>query len=78
MKKKVQSHTLEKIIATLMAFFGISAVYIMVQALKVGKPDPIVAILEILIIIIVAIFAQTYVIIKLYEQLQKIEEKMNK
>lgn len=71
MKKsiRVQSHVLEKIIVVFMILFGAAAVYILVNVLtSSGTPNPMTAIVEILLILILAIFAQTYVLIKIYEQ----------
>jgi len=69
---RVQSHVLEKIIVVFMIIFGASAVYILLNVLsQSGQPDPIVAVVEILLILILAIFAQTYVLIKIYEQNKK-------
>ena len=66
---RVQSHILEKIIIVFMVLFGIAAVYILINVLsQPGTPDPTVAVVEILLILILAIFAQTYVLIKIYEQ----------
>ncbi len=52
-----------------MVIFGAAAVYILINVLsQTGQPDPIVAVVEILLILILAIFAQTYVLIKIYEK----------
>ena len=73
-KKRVQAHVLEKVIGTFMAMFGIAAIYILFTALKMGKPDAIVAIVEVLIIVVLSILAQTYVIIRMYDMLQQIKK----
>ena len=69
-KKRVHSHILEKVIGVLMGLFGIAAVYVFASA-KFGKgtvnPDS-VAIIEILLILVLAILSQTLVLIKIYEQ----------
>lgn len=66
---RVQSHVLEKIIVVFMVLFGLAAVYILINVLsQPSAPDPTVAVVEILLILILAIFAQTYVLIKIYEQ----------
>lgn len=71
LKKRVKSHVLEKVIIALMAFFGIAAIYILV-ATSFGKAavDPgNVAVIQVLIIVLLAIFAQTLILIKIYEKL---------
>lgn len=66
---KVHSHVLERVIIVFMILFGAAAVYILINVLsKQGSPDPIVAVVEILLILILAIFAQTYILIRIYEQ----------
>ena len=68
-KTRVQSHVLEKVIVVFMILFGIAAVYILISVLTSGTSvNPIIAVVEILLILILAIFAQTYVLIKIYEQ----------
>ena len=69
MKTRVKSHVLEKVIGALMAFFGLSALYIFFQALSRGGilyQDT--AMIELLLIIVMAILAQTVVLIRIYEQ----------
>lgn len=70
-KKKVESHILEKVIVTFMIIFGIAAFIILITALSLDRPDSSLAIVEMLIILILAVFAQTFVIIRVYEQLLK-------
>jgi len=66
---RVQSHVLEKVIVVFMILFAIAAVYILINAMSgSAKPDPTIAVVEILLILILAIFAQTYVLIKIYER----------
>ena len=68
-RSRVQSHILEKVVVVFMILFGAAAVYILFSVLTMpGSPDPLTAIVEILLILILAIFAQTYVLIKIYEQ----------
>ncbi len=69
-KKRVQAHVLERVIGTFMAIFGIAAIYILFTALKLGKPDVSVAIVEVLLIVVLSILAQTYVMIRMYDILQ--------
>jgi hypothetical protein len=67
--RRVQSHILEKVILVFMVLFGLAAIYILISVLSSGSSvNPIVAVVEILLILILAIFAQTYVLIKIYEQ----------
>jgi len=71
-KKRVQSHVLEKIIGVLMAMFGIAAIWLFLSAnardiLTAGG----IVIVEILLLIVLAILAQTVVLIQIYEQRRK-------
>ena len=70
-KKRVKSHVLEKVIMTLMFVFGALAIYIF-ASVRFGKgvlisPEGL-AIIEILIILVLSVLAQTMVLIKVYEQ----------
>ncbi len=68
-KKRVQSHILEKVIGTLMVIFGVAAIYIFIQTWKTSDILPQeIAMIEILLIIVLAILAQTVVLIRIYEQ----------
>lgn len=54
---------------TLMTVFGLSAVYIFIQSLKMDNiMAQDIAMIEILLIIVLAILAQTVVLIRIYEQ----------
>lgn len=68
LQKRVQSHVLEKIIATMMVFFAIVAVVIMFKALPIPNPDSNLAVIELLLIILIAMLGQTLVLIKIFEQ----------
>ncbi|MEM4267354.1 MAG: hypothetical protein QXK37_00830 [Candidatus Woesearchaeota archaeon] len=68
MKTRVKSHVLEKIIGTLMAIFGIAALVIFFFSVQQGILKQDVAMIEILLIIVLAILAQTVVLIRIYEQ----------
>ncbi len=71
MKKRVQSHVLEKVIFVLMVIFGFAAIVVLWTALNSKNGlDTSVAMLEILIIVVLAILGQTVVLIKIYEQHQ--------
>lgn len=65
---RIKSHILEKVIGTLMAVFGISALFIFFSTIKGGLQSTEIAIIEILLIIVLAILAQTIVLIRIYEQ----------
>ena len=67
-KGRVQTHILEKVIGTLMVIFGIAAVWIFFSALGQNLLDGQLAIIEILLIVILAILAQTVILIRIYEQ----------
>ena len=69
--KKVKSHILEKIVATLMIVLGIAAGYIAFAFFSANKAVTLskdVAIIEILIILVIAMLAQSIILIKIYEQ----------
>ena len=76
-KKRVQSHVLEKVIMSVMFIFGILAVYIFISVRflnSVAMSAEGLAIIEILIIVVLSILAQTMVMIKVYEQTQRLDE----
>ena len=63
---RVKSHVLEWIIGGLMTLFGLAALYLFVGSLE--SPSKDAAIIEILLIIVLAILAQTGILIRIYEQ----------
>ena len=68
---RVKSHVLEKCIAALMLLLGIAAAYIAYAFFAANKAVALsqnVAIIEILIIIVIAILAQSIILIKIFEQ----------
>jgi hypothetical protein len=68
---RVKSHILEKCIAGLMILLGIAAAYIAWAFFAANKSLALsqdVAVIEILIIIVIAILAQSIILIKVYEQ----------
>jgi len=69
-KKRVKSHVLETIIGILMGIFGLSAIFIFFNFMRssaaAGSTD--LAIIEILLIVVLAVLAQTIVLIRIYEQ----------
>ncbi len=66
-KKRVKSHVLEKVLGTVMLVLGIAAVWIFVSA-KHAFAATDLAIIQILLIIVIAILAQTVILIKIYEK----------
>jgi hypothetical protein len=68
---RIKSHILEKVIGTLMAVFGIAALFIFFSTLKQDLVSAELAMIEILLIIVLAILAQTIVLIRIYEQNQE-------
>ncbi len=68
----VKSHILEKVIGTLMAVFGIVALFIFFTTLRQDLVTTDLAIIEILLIVVLAILAQTIVLIRIYEQNQEL------
>ena len=66
-KKRVQSHVLEKILGIVMIVLGIAAVWIFVSARGLFAATDL-AIIEILLIIVLAILAQTVILIKIHDK----------
>ncbi len=66
--KRVQTHVLERVVGILMVLFGIAAVWIFFSALGQGLVSSELAIIEILLIVVLAILAQTVILIRIYEQ----------
>ncbi len=69
--RHIQSHILEKTISALMVIFGVAALYIFFTT--IGTPDlgQDVAVIQILLIVVLAILAQTIVLIRIYEKVDK-------
>ncbi|MFT4249850.1 MAG: hypothetical protein ACMXYD_00620 [Candidatus Woesearchaeota archaeon] len=68
MVHQVQSHILERTIGVLMGLFGLAALYVFFVALRDATLTYEVAVIQILLIIVLAILAQTVVLIRLYEK----------
>lgn len=69
-KKRVQSHILEKVIFSLMGIFGLAVLFIFVSALRMKTIQQDAAMIIILFIVVLLQLAQTVVLIKIYEQHQ--------
>ncbi|MBT4350908.1 hypothetical protein HOD20_00125 [archaeon] len=65
--KKLKTDTMEKLIGGLMFIFAASAIFIFVNSLKAGILAQDVAILEILIILVLAVLAQTVILLRIYD-----------
>jgi len=59
---------LEKIIGALMAIFGIAAIIIFFKSVQMGFLAQDIAMIELLLIVVLSILAQTVVLIRIYEQ----------
>ncbi len=68
MAKRMHPHVLEKIISTIMVIFGIAAIWIFASSYSRGVNRGELAIIEILLIIVLGILAQTVVLIRIYEK----------
>jgi hypothetical protein len=66
-KKQVESHILEKVLGVVMLVLGVAAVWIFVAA-RGSFAATDLAIIQILLIIVLAILAQTVILIKIYEK----------
>jgi hypothetical protein len=67
-KTRIKSHVLEKVIMALMAIFGIAAIAIFYNSFRMEYLGNQIAMIELLLIIVLAILAQTVVLIRIYEQ----------
>lgn len=65
---RVHSHVLEKVISVVMFLFGLGAVWIFATAWTKGMDPGELAIIEILLIIVLAILAQTVILIRIYDK----------
>jgi len=73
LRKRVQTHVLEKVVVFFMILFGAASVYIFFKAYQQVKLtgealNPIVALIEIMILVLIAVFANIWITIKIYEQ----------
>lgn len=68
MAKRIKSHVLERIIAAIMFIFGMTAIWIFTQASRTGMEAGQLAIIEILLIVVLGILAQTVILIRIYEK----------
>ncbi|MFW5990784.1 MAG: hypothetical protein ACOCZ6_03855 [Nanoarchaeota archaeon] len=69
-KKRVQSHILEKVIFSLMGIFGLAVLFIFINAMRMQMVQQDAAMIIILFIVVLLQLAQTVVLIKIYEQHQ--------
>ncbi len=67
-KKRVEAEVVEGVIASLMAIFGAGALYILYKALAMPDPNPLLVIVELLILLLIGILALVLVGVKLWEQ----------
>ena len=68
---RVHSHILERVISVLMMLFGLAAVAIFAMGWSQGYSPGELAIIEILLIIVLSILAQTVILIRIYERQEK-------
>lgn len=66
-KKRVKSHVLEKVLGVVMLALGFAAVWIFFSAKDLFVATDL-AIIQILLIVVIAILAQTVILIKIYEK----------
>jgi uncharacterized membrane protein YesL len=67
MAKRVRSHIVETALFSLMAIFAIPAIYVFLQIVKFGISYENASILA-LIIIVMTIFLQTVLMVRIYQQ----------
>jgi hypothetical protein len=65
---RIKSHILEKVISVIMILFGIAAVWIFASSYNSGIDPGQLAIIEILLIIVLGILAQTVILIRIYDR----------
>ena len=66
---KPHSHVLEYVIGILMAAFGVAVAWIFLSAMNSGlASQPQLAIIELLLIVVLIVLAQTVVLIRIYDQ----------
>ena len=68
LSKRVEAEVIEGIISALMVLFGVSAVYVLYIALTLSQPDPILVVIELLILVLIALLGVVLVGVKLWEQ----------
>ena len=66
--KKVSSHVFERIITVIMLVFGVAAIWIFASASRSGLERGELAIIMILLIVVLAILAQTVILVRIYEK----------
>ena len=59
---------MEMVILVLMFIFGVVALVIFFHALSLESPDPILLLVEVMILQIIAILGLTFVVLKVWEQ----------
>ena len=67
LRKRVESHVFEKIIVSLMVFFGLLSVYVLYLAMQTEALALELAVIGVLIILIMSSFIQTIVLIRIFE-----------
>lgn len=68
LSKRVEAEIVEGVLASLMAVFGAGAIYILYRALTLASPDPLLVVIELLILLLIGILAIVLVGVKLWEQ----------
>lgn len=66
--KKLKSHVLEKLIGSFMLIFALASVYIFYKSVDAGLDFKDIAMIEILLILVLTVLAQTVVLLRIYEQ----------
>ena len=70
-KKRIKSHVFEKIIATFLVLFGLSAAFLFIQASKFKTiTSGQIVLMELILIVIMILLANSLVIIKIYEKVE--------
>ena len=68
MKKRVQPHILEQILFSLMILFILSGIWIFITAVQRAIPFGNIAIFLLLIIVVLSVFMETIIMIRIYQK----------
>jgi predicted PurR-regulated permease PerM len=68
LKKRVEAEIVEGVIAVMMALFGATAIYVLYKALILSRPDPLLVVVELMLLLLVGILALVFVGVKIWEQ----------
>lgn len=68
LKKRINAETLEGIVLFLMVLIGVAIIIIFMKALNLSEPDPLIIIVELLLLLITSVLGLIYVMARVWEQ----------